>query len=136
MPSKKQDPAAELQSGATVEEVAVMQEEAKLCGHTNRQHYNIQGALENVACELPKGHAGNHSANVQVLRKNPYPVKNPAAEYLWREGAEYEVVFADVEWSDAAGTPADKIKPDYEGLPTREDWVNMRRAKAPAESKG
>jgi hypothetical protein len=125
MPKKKYDPAAELQGGAPVEEV----KHPPLCNHINRQHSNIAGELEALACTLEPGHAGDHSAKVQALRKNPYPVKNPKAEYLWREGAEYEVVTVPTFWSDSAGTPADKIAPDYGGK-TREEWVNERRAKA------
>lgn len=137
MPSKKKDLAAELQSGVTVEEVAVMQEEekaaAKLCGHINRQYYSIDGVLEDLPCDLPKGHAGDHSAKTKQLVKNPYPTRNPDAEYRWVAGADYEIKVVAAFWSDVAGTPADQIKPDYEGL-TREQWVNKQREKRLAEA--
>ncbi len=49
------------------------------CGHINKQSYNKENELEDVACTREKGHAGDHSAEV--------------------EGKE-------VAWSDAAGKPA------------------------------
>ena len=48
------------------------------CGHINRQYYNPDGALEDLACTLDKGHKGDHEAD--------YPGGRAA-------------------WSDAAGTP-------------------------------
>ena len=34
------------------------------CGHINRQHHNENNELEDLACTLEKGHAGDHSAEV------------------------------------------------------------------------
>ena len=147
MPSKKeQQEIAHKTAGVPMPEDKTFGEEVKEvvqkvssvvsgnCGHINKQHSNIDGELEGLPCTLTKGHAGDHSARVKALRANPYPVKNPKAEYLWRAGAEYEVVEVNTFWSDAAGTPADQIQPDYGGK-TREEWVNERRAKALEEGK-
>jgi hypothetical protein len=136
---KKTDLAAELQDGAPVAEIHAqhvinrsMEELDKkimnsLCGHINKQAFNIDGLLEDLPCVLPKGHTGDHSAKTKTLAKNPYSTKNPRAEYVWVEGAEYEVKEVVTFWSDAAGKPAAQIAPDYEGL-SREEWVQKRRA--------
>lgn len=34
------------------------------CGHINRQYHNAENELEDLACTLPKGHAGDHYAEV------------------------------------------------------------------------
>lgn len=31
------------------------------CGHINRQHHNDDNILEDLACTLDKGHAGDHA---------------------------------------------------------------------------
>jgi hypothetical protein len=49
------------------------------CGHINKQYHNQDNELEDLACTLEKGHAGEHSAEVEG-RLNA--------------------------WSDAAGKPA------------------------------
>lgn len=122
MSAKKKDIAAELQSGEH-------QKSAALCGHVNKQYYNTQGILEDLVCVLPAGHSGDHSASCQTLLKHQYAIKDPAKEYVVKNGAEYEVVTQEAFWGDAAGVSAADIRPDYEGM-TREEWVASRRRKA------
>lgn len=130
MPTKKKELATE--NEMPVEEVVEEEQKAATCGHINKQAFNTDGLLEDLACTLPAGHEGDHSAKTQTLQKNPYLTKNPRAEYKWADGVEYEVREVTAFWSDAAGVPAEKIKPDYEGAATREEWVQKRRAKAQA----
>ena len=49
------------------------------CGHINKQSFNAKNELEDVACTREKGHAGDHTA---------------------------ELNGKEVAWSDAAGKPA------------------------------
>ncbi len=144
MPNKKK----QVEIEEEVEEVVVIQPEEKTfteevkeviekvssavsgnCGHVNKQSFDINGKLKDVLCELPAGHAGDHSAKVKTLIKNPYQTKNPEVEYKWVEGAEYEIREVVTFWSDAGGRPASQIQPDYEGFANREEWVQARRAK-------
>lgn len=137
MPSKKKtDLAAKLQDTPVEEvvkdqEVLVKASEVKAtipqCGHINRQHTGVDGELEDIACTLPKGHTGDHSAKVRVLQKQQYTQKNPKLEYVWRDGLEYEVHAVDTFWSDAAGVPVTEVKPDYEGHPNRKEWEQARK---------
>ena len=78
------------------------------CGHINKQNWQYKeeldkSVLEDLACDLEKGHEGNHSAE-----KFEKSFKNDG---LSTEG------MVRVEWSDAAGTPADEIEPDLTTLP-------------------
>ena len=75
------------------------------CGHINKQHYNVQGRLEDLACTLPKGHSGDHYA--RHLRKTPNHVYNEKGIVIQ---ARYDEVEAETFWGDVAGTPASDIK--------------------------
>jgi hypothetical protein len=97
-----------------------------LCGHINKQYYNTKGRLEDLACTLHKGHTGNHEAPCKSLAKFSGE-KDPAEEYQFRDGTFYLVVQNTAEWSDIAGVPAEKIRPDYEGYGSRKEWENARK---------
>ncbi len=130
MPPKKivtvVDPAADLQTGQVVELSPEVAAGLDVCGHVNKQSFNIDGQLEDVACALAAGHVGDPSANIQVLRENPYTPKDPAATYKWVAGKEYEIKTDTIFWGTAAGVPTALIQPDYGGM-TREQWVHERR---------
>ena len=96
-----------------------------LCGHVNRQHHNINNELEDLKCELPKGHAGDHSAEYECLRPFDGSYKHAQLKRVTMSqrlinGAvvpsEYVKVTEHTFWSDAAGTPAANIKPDEDQL--------------------
>lgn len=127
------DLAADLQGGMPVEKVIEKQEQAKACSHTNRQSYGIDGKLEPLVCILPKGHAGDHQAPYKALAKFSGE-KDPEQEYKFRDGAWYLVVEKTAEWSDAAGVPAEDVKPDYEGFADRKAWEDDRKRRR-SESK-
>ena len=78
MAAKKKKKVSEYEAPNAVEEIvnAVLH-----CGHINRQYYNPDGVLEDLACTLDKGHKGAHETD--------YPGGRTA-------------------WSDAAGTPTRK----------------------------
>jgi hypothetical protein len=82
MPKKKPEP-----KQTPAEKVVKAVENAAIsivsCGHINRQHHNTENELEDLACTLEKGHAGDHSA---------------------------EVDGRPVSWSNAAGTPVRQHK--------------------------
>lgn len=74
------------------------------CGHINKHYFNTQGKLEDLACDLPKGHTGDHHAI--ALRNMP--------EYTHdHKGIPIKVVYTETEtetyWGDMAGTPAKEI---------------------------
>lgn len=75
-----------------------------LCGHVNKHNYNADGELEDLACTLPLGHAGDHSAEY---------VKNVGEPQHDEKGRVVKVVYhqekAVAYWGDAAGKPADEI---------------------------
>ena len=81
-----------------IEKVTAQPEpEVKYCGHINRHSIGAGGEPDNLACDLPEGHEGNHSAVHQEIH------------YL-----KGKVIFDDygrVEWTDAAGTPPELIVP-------------------------
>lgn len=85
--NKKQDPAADLQAGVVEVEAKI----EKLCGHVNKHYINTDGQLEDAACTLPKGHAGDHSAIVKVLREYLWEVKDPSLTYKFFQGREYTI---------------------------------------------
>lgn len=77
---------------------------AGVCGHINKQHYGYDGKLEDLACALPGGHAGNHQAPYK--RKVGTPVTNEKGMVVKMEYAEDETQST---WSDAAGVPAEQV---------------------------
>ncbi len=91
------------------------------CGHINKQHINADGVREDLACTLPKGHAGNHRADYQCLR----PVDGSIAQAkiiasgkpVLTIGPSKLVEVTEIsEWSDAAGTLAVDVIPDTDQL--------------------
>lgn len=72
------------------------------CGHINKQFVNTEGELEDLACSLDDGHAGDHQAEYIALREFS-GVKNPSVKYKVFGGKEYMVVTEVGKWSDAAG---------------------------------
>jgi len=81
--------------------------EKKVCGHINKQNWNYKpdlghSVLEDLACDLPAGHDGNHSAEKH--------------EVVFKNGGQSWEGDKRVAWTDAAGTPADQIEPDLQSL--------------------
>jgi hypothetical protein len=94
MPTPKKTPEAEPD----------VQEPAR-CGHINKHYHNPQGLLEDLACTLLAGHAGDHSA--PCMKNVPEPTLNEKGQVVKTNyHAEPTVGY----WSDAAGTPADQIQ--------------------------
>jgi hypothetical protein len=75
------------------------------CNHVNKQHYNTDARLEDLACTLPKGHTGDHFA--PYLRNVPDPITDLKGGVIQ---ARYRQEEAEAWWSDAAGTPARDVK--------------------------
>lgn len=76
------------------------------CQHINKQHYNAKGKLEDLQCDLPEGHKGDHHATYSRLIPDPLTDAKGIVikEYYNEEEAE-------AFWGDAAGTPTSGIKP-------------------------
>lgn len=101
-----------------------------LCGHINRQHINAQGLREDLACALPAGHDGDHSAPYACLRPRDGSIVQAEAiangkKVLQLSGVqvrdkyiphEYVEVIETAYWSNAAGIPAAQVQPDAEQL--------------------
>jgi len=75
------------------------------CGHVNKQHHGYDGKLEDLACELTKGHTGDHNAHYK--RKVGTPVTNEKGIVTSTAYHEEESLGA---WSDAAGVPSNQVK--------------------------
>lgn len=76
------------------------------CPHINKQHYNTKGKLEDLQCDLPAGHKGDHHA--VYIRLTPNHIAD-ARGIVVKE--HYDEDAADVFWGDAAGTLASGIRP-------------------------
>ena len=79
-------------------------EKEKVCGHINRHSYGVDGKLDNLACVLPTGHRGDHSAphveeSITHMREKTGRITG--------EIRDKKTVTAF--WGDMAGTPVDQI---------------------------
>jgi len=92
MATKKQD-----------EEVDTVEE---LCGHVNRHSFGTDRKLDNMVCDLLKGHTGDHSGVHDELVR----VEN-ASIVDGREvtSVTYETVQRRCSWNDMAGTPVAEL---------------------------
>lgn len=79
-------------------------EKEEICGHVNKHYINTKGRLEDLTCDLPKGHAGDHHA--VCVRKIPDPLTDNKGRVIEERYREEE---ADAYWGDVAGTPAKDI---------------------------
>lgn len=95
------------------------------CGHVNKHHVGLNGKPEDLACTLPAGHKGDHSAEFECLR--PYDGSfEHAGLKRYQMGSkvingavvptEYVKTKDTAYWSDGAGVPAAEIEPDQEQL--------------------
>lgn len=88
--------------------------EEATCQHINKQHYNGK-RLEDLQCDLPAGHKGDHHGH--YVRLVPDPITDAKGivvkEYYNEEKAE-------TYWNDAAGKPVSEIKPD--AIPQMTDY--------------
>lgn len=75
-----------------------------VCGHVNKHFFNTHGKLEDLTCDLEKGHAGDHHA--KCLINEPDPVTNEKGIVVQQRYREIEV---EAFWNDMAGTPASEI---------------------------
>ena len=73
-----------------------------MCDHINKQFVNIEGQLEDLTCDLPDGHAGDHHAKHKALRLIE-GIKDPRRETALKDGREYYIVEEEGFWTDAAG---------------------------------
>lgn len=78
--------------------------ELKTCGHVNKHFYNAKGKLQDLACDLPKGHAGDHHAT--YTRLVPEPLMNEKGQVVEER---YNQTEDEAYWGDAAGVPAKDI---------------------------
>ena len=154
MAKKKPDEVVDVPQPEPVEEVAPEVKEPSpqpepvsepagpvLCGHVNRQYYNEKGALADLACELLKGHPGNHKA--KCLRNERDEITNEKGNVI---KVNYHPEPAECEWSDAAGISAantvveqvDQLSALQKDLITQEllKNPNMTAAEALARLKG
>jgi hypothetical protein len=87
-------------------------QEVELCGHINRHSYGIDGQLDNLACDLPKGHAGDHSAMHKEV--NVSHMRDVNRKVTGEIRNEYKVR---AYWGDAAGIPVGQLPPTPEIQP-------------------
>lgn len=73
-----------------------------MCNHINKQFVNTDGQYEDLKCELPDEHAGDHQAKYKCLRSIE-GIKDPRRETIVKNGKEFYVVEEDAFWGDAAG---------------------------------
>lgn len=100
MPRKKKS--EELSQVSEMEPVVVKEEK---CGHINRHAFGVDGKPLPLACDLPKGHQGNHHAH--------YKKNQP--EYVYGEKGRVvkviqNVVDGETFWQNGAGVPVSEIK--------------------------
>lgn len=74
------------------------------CGHVNKHSRGTNGQLDDLPCEKPQGHDGNHGAfHLQYVNNDSGLViigkKKYTEDKVW------------CEWTDAAGVLASEIKP-------------------------
>lgn len=89
---------------------------AGVCGHINKHFVNIEGEPEDLACDLPAGHAGNHEADYKCLRQPNGTIQDARLEKISVSGKVYVVKTERGDWSDGAATPAENIQPDLNQL--------------------
>lgn len=75
-----------------------------VCGHINKHYVNHKGMLEDLRCDLPDGHSGDHHAIGR--RKVSDPITDNKGRVVEERYHEEEV---DAYWGDAAGVPAKEI---------------------------
>jgi hypothetical protein len=80
------------------------EETKEVCGHINKHYVNPKGRLEDLPCDLEKGHAGDHHAFCVHLVSDP--LTNPKGQVIEERYREEQ---AEAWWSEAAGVPAKDI---------------------------
>lgn len=73
-----------------------------MCNHINKQFVNIQGQLEDLKCDLPDDHVGDHHAKYEALRLVE-GIKDPRRKSTLFNGKDYYIEELDGFWTDAAG---------------------------------
>lgn len=86
-----------------VTEVEEVKKETK-CGHVNKHHYGSDGRLQDISCELLKGHDGDHKA--VYMKLIPDHITNNKGVVIEEH---YREQLAETYWGDMAGTPASAI---------------------------
>lgn len=76
-----------------------------VCGHINKQHTGTDGKLEDLVCNLPEGHKGDHKAKHQ--RNIPDYEHDDKGKV---KKVTYHQEEVETSWGDAAGTPASQIQ--------------------------
>jgi hypothetical protein len=78
--------------------------EPAACGHVNKQHYNTDGKLQDLACTLPDGHIGDHQALCKKLSGEPQTDEKGRVVK-----SNYYEVDAIAYWNNAAGKAANPV---------------------------
>lgn len=111
-----------------VENVVLEETFAAACGHVNKQHYGTDGRLQDLICNLPKGHDGDHRALYAM--KIGEPVNDEKGRVIrtnYREEERYGY------WNDSAGktaAPADGVEMEQTSL-WQKDLIMRIMAKDP-----
>jgi len=93
--------------------------DAKKCGHINRHSIGLDRKLDNLECDLPQGHEGNHQGNHKEYQKTEDVKIVNGEETITIRYKEVEVRRG---WTDMAGTPVSEIPvPDPVKQPTLQD---------------
>jgi len=107
---KEKAPQAEI-----VEEVQVP--EVELCGHINRHSLGLDGKPDNLACTLPKGHTGNHSAEHYEVATQVSGMLEDVQSMEFNQLPDGKMEITTLrEWGDMAGIPAKDIVPARPGV--------------------
>ena len=123
MATKKRTPRKEVVKPVEpVEETQALVEEQKktpeICGHVNRHSYGVDRELDNITCDLPKGHDGDHSAMHDELQKTENVKIVDGTEVV---SVTYETIQQRRGWTDMAGTPVSQITPGTVEQPSLEE---------------
>jgi hypothetical protein len=105
MVTKKKTATPEVQEQPEADEVNVGEAFHRgaqiVCGHTNKHFMNAKGQREDLACTLPKGHAGDHFALYKSTITD-YGIDKDGRQCVTGS----HIVESEGWWSDAAGVLA------------------------------
>lgn len=78
----------------------------ELCGHVNRHSFDTDHKLDNLTCDLPTGHTGDHSALHMELQRTENANIIDGKEVI---SVTFEKFAVRRGWNDMAGTPTSEI---------------------------
>jgi hypothetical protein len=110
MPSKKTQPEADAavatQTAGAAQTEAQKESALAACGHVNRHSIGLDKKPDNVACDLPKGHGGDHEGEHEEYVKE-YDTRIENGIEITR--TILVAVKRRVQWGDMAGIPFSQI---------------------------